>query len=170
VESTVLSCLQDTPIVLRPGGVTVESLKELLGEVLVYKIDYQNAELEQVPTTPGMKYKHYSPDCEVVVVEFHGDAQNQHALIKFEARRLVELGKNVGILYIENNNGPEFENSIFFISLGITINDVARNLFSGLRALEEKGVDSIIVQGVSNENEGLAVMNRILKAASRTIK
>jgi len=71
VESTVLDGIRIPPAILRPGSVTYEQLKKISGmeKVQVYRRDFVDKKLEQVPTTPGMKYRHYSPDAEVILVE-----------------------------------------------------------------------------------------------------
>jgi len=71
VESTVLDGIRNPPAILRPGSVTFEKLRVIPGmeKVQVYRRDFVDKKLEQVPTTPGMKYRHYSPDAEVILIE-----------------------------------------------------------------------------------------------------
>jgi len=71
VESTVLDGIRTPPAILRPGSVTFEKLRVVPGmeNVQVYRRDFVDKKLEQVPTTPGMKYRHYSPDAEVILIE-----------------------------------------------------------------------------------------------------
>jgi len=71
VESTVLDGIRTPPAILRPGSVTYEKLRKVKGmeNVQVYRRDFVDKKLEQVPTTPGMKYRHYSPDASVILIE-----------------------------------------------------------------------------------------------------
>ncbi|ORX61063.1 hypothetical protein BCR36DRAFT_579126, partial [Piromyces finnis] len=71
VESTVLDGIRIPPAILRPGSVTFEKLRVVPGmeNIQVYRRDFIDKKLEQVPTTPGMKYRHYSPDAEVILIE-----------------------------------------------------------------------------------------------------
>ncbi|MEW5316566.1 MAG: hypothetical protein WDW38_007933 [Sanguina aurantia] len=71
VESTVLDGLRRPPVLLRPGGVTAERLSKVPGleHLQVYRRDFVDAALEAAPTTPGMKYRHYSPDAQVILID-----------------------------------------------------------------------------------------------------
>lgn len=77
VESTVLDGLRHPPAILRPGSVTYEQLRQIPGmeKVQVYRKDFVDKNLEQAPTTPGMKYRHYSPDAEVILIEYPEDEE-----------------------------------------------------------------------------------------------
>jgi len=79
VESTVLDGIRIPPAILRPGSVTYEQLKKVSGmeKVQVYRRDFVDKKLEQVPTTPGMKYRHYSPDAEVILIESNVNSTNE---------------------------------------------------------------------------------------------
>ncbi|KFH64449.1 hypothetical protein MVEG_09185 [Podila verticillata NRRL 6337] len=206
IESTVVDGLRVPPAILRPGGVTFEQIRLVKGmeSVQVYKKHFTDDAMEQAPTTPGMKYRHYSPDAEVVLVEYikpltssleqdsSGATTLQYSVIKNEIKRMREEGKSrFGILrtslnntsasaastsYLLNSSSTSSYNYTsdcsvieFPLGQGSKPEDVARELFRGLRYLDSQKVDCIFVEGISEEDEGLAVMNRIRKAASRTI-
>ncbi|KAG0089267.1 hypothetical protein BGZ92_005012 [Podila epicladia] len=206
IESTVVDGLRVPPAILRPGGVTYEQIKLVKGmeSVQVYKKHFTDVAMEQAPTTPGMKYRHYSPEAEVVLVEYirpstskqeqenGGATTAQYSVIKNEIKRMREEGKSrFGILRTSFSNSCASTASIsvplngasassiyytsdpsvieFPLGQGSKPEDVARELFRGLRYLDSQKVDCIFVEGISEEDEGLAVMNRIRKAASRTI-
>ncbi|KAF9195362.1 hypothetical protein BGZ51_000077 [Haplosporangium sp. Z 767] len=215
IESTVVDGLRVPPAILRPGGVTYEQIRQVHGmeDVQVYKKHFTDTAMEQAPTTPGMKYRHYSPEAEVVLVEYiksgseSGLASNgQYDLIMKEIQKLKQQGqKRFGILRTsftqpptgssldsgdhrtrsnENSNGDSLYSSNggnalngsldhdvieFPLGQGSKPEDVARELFRGLRYLDDQKVDCIFVEGISEEDEGLAVMNRLRKAASRNI-
>ncbi|KAF9335835.1 hypothetical protein BGZ91_010317, partial [Linnemannia elongata] len=205
-ESTVVDGLRVPPAILRPGGITFEQIRQVKGmeKVQVYKKHFTDAAMEQAPTTPGMKYRHYSPEAEVVLVEYiktedspvsNGSGPTgQYGLILKEIEKLKQEGKKrFGILrtsfttttpsaaaaaaVITHQNGTthlqddrEDEDVIEFpLGQGSKPEDVARELFRGLRYLDDQKVDCIFVEGISEDDEGLAVMNRVRKAASRTI-
>lgn len=159
VESTVLDCLRPQPAILRPGGVTAEELKFFLPDLVVYRKDFTDKNLEDNPTTPGMKYRHYTPNAKVVLVEFRGNINDQLLLIKSQFNLLAPRGK-VGVLSVVQQDFP------LEINMGNTSLEIAKNIFSSLRKMEEFKVDYIIVQGILDANQGLAVMNRLRKAAS----
>ncbi|OAQ28388.1 translation factor [Linnemannia elongata AG-77] len=206
IESTVVDGLRVPPAILRPGGITFEQIRQVKGmeKVQVYKKHFTDAAMEQAPTTPGMKYRHYSPEAEVVLVEYiktedspvsNGSGPTgQYGRILKEIEKLKQEGKKrFGILrtsfttttpsaaaaaaVITHPNGTthlqddrEDENVIEFpLGQGSKPEDVARELFRGLRYLDDQKVDCIFVEGISEDDEGLAVMNRVRKAASRTI-
>jgi L-threonylcarbamoyladenylate synthase len=211
IESTVVDGLRVPPAILRPGGVTFEQIRQVKGmeKVQVYKKHFTDAAMEQAPTTPGMKYRHYSPEAEVVLVEYvkpedslasnrsvptgASTATAQYSLILKEIEKLKQEGKKrFGILRTSftttiptttataaantHQNGTtrlqdDREEGVieFPLGQGSKPEDVARELFRGLRYLDDQKVDCIFVEGISEEDEGLAVMNRLRKAASRTI-
>lgn len=204
IESTVVDGLRVPPAILRPGGVTFEQIRQVKGmeKVQVYKKHFTDAAMEQAPTTPGMKYRHYSPEAEVVLVEYSKTEDSrvsigpgptgQYGRILKEIEKLKQEGKKrFGVLRTSftttapsataatttHQNGTthlhddrEEEGVIEFpLGQGSKPEDVARELFRGLRYLDDQKVDCIFVEGISEEDEGLAVMNRLRKAASRTI-
>ncbi|KAG0328981.1 hypothetical protein BGZ99_003845 [Dissophora globulifera] len=189
IESTVVDGLRVPPAILRPGGVTYEQIRQVKGmeTVQVYKKHFTDAAMEQAPTTPGMKYRHYSPEAEVVLVEYVGGAGSgagssqattgQYSAITKEIDRLKQEGKTrFGILRtsfdsaLQSNSSLQADGVIEFpLGQRSKPEDVARELFRGLRFLDSQHVDCIFVEGISEDDEGLAVMNRLRKAASRTI-
>ncbi|KAG0198922.1 hypothetical protein BGX28_007707 [Mortierella sp. GBA30] len=203
IESTVVDGLRSPPAILRPGGVTFEQIRRVKGmeQVQVYKKHFTDAAMEQAPTTPGMKYRHYSPEAEVVLVEYVKSSavqgsvagSDQYSVILKEIEKMKQEGKRrFGILRtsftssttnhtvsghsstvngsVSTVSGSDGTDVIEFpLGQGSKPEDVARELFRGLRFLDGQKVDCIFVEGISEEDEGLAVMNRVRKAASRTI-
>ncbi|GJJ77421.1 L-threonylcarbamoyladenylate synthase [Entomortierella parvispora] len=197
IESTVVDGLRVPPAILRPGGVTYEQIRMVKGMegVQVYKKHFTDVAMEQTPTTPGMKYRHYSPEAEVVLVEYGASSDvgsktsdattAQYSVILKEIDRLKKEGKRrFGILrtsfsltapLISRESSSSLPESQprevieFPLGQGSKPEDVARELFKGLRYLDGQKVDCIFVEGISEDDEGLAVMNRLRKAASRTI-
>lgn len=163
VESTVLDGLRTVPAILRPGGITVETLTALIGKVDVYRKDFVDKDLESAPTTPGMKYTHYSPDAIVYLIEGL-DTDKQMGKIKILYDE-ISMTKKVGVLYTTEPPLP-FPTQL---PLGSDSKQVAQSLFTSLREMENLGVEVILIQGISEENEGLAVMNRLRKAAKKIV-
>ncbi|KAJ3315638.1 hypothetical protein HDV04_002052 [Boothiomyces sp. JEL0838] len=161
LESTVLDGIRNPPAILRPGGVTFESLLQEIPNLLVYRKDFVDKSLEQAPSTPGMKYRHYTPNATVIVVE-RTENNDQLALIRDQFVKYPK--EKIGVLKTGLSAKFDLE-----IDLGDTCEMVARNLFSGLRDMEKLGASVIIVQGISEKDEGLAVMNRLRKAAKYCI-
>jgi len=106
VESTVLDGLRTPPAILRPGSVTYEKLKKVEGmeKIQVYRRDFVDKKLEQVPTTPGMKYRHYSPDADVVLIEsnIHSTEESYKEKRKIYENTLKEIEETSTVIEKEN--------------------------------------------------------------------
>ncbi|KAJ3764133.1 YwlC protein [Lentinula raphanica] len=193
LESTVVDGLQpDGKIrVLRPGGITVEDITKALQEgiqdpklvpqVLVHRRDYRDEHLEAAPSTPGMKYRHYSPTAPVILLMTASpppenvtpsSAQSFLVRLKDEIQPsssikvglLVLTDSTLGTLTLPTIDGVEWCR----YELG-PVDDpavTARRLFDGLLSLDQQHVDVILIEEVNETNEGLAIMNRVRKAAS----
>lgn len=194
VESTVVDGLhEDGNIrVLRPGGITVEDIERVLKlelfaaksdanvvvpKVLVHRRDYRDDVLEQAPTTPGMKYRHYSPSVPVTLLHTSTqppDGQKSISATSFLStlHKATGIKAKVGVLAptdsklwerIRLEDGVEWHN----YTLGLLAEPAvtAQRLFDGMLTLEQQGVDLILIEEILETREGLAVMNRIRKAA-----
>ncbi|KIY51606.1 translation factor [Fistulina hepatica ATCC 64428] len=190
LESTVIDGLhEDGDLrVLRPGGVTVEAIERALAEasqgkhvpkVLVYRRDYRDQTLENAPTTPGMKYRHYSPSVPVILLLTSTPVPNEHQAVSF-AELLSELEVNwhlprtckVGLMFQSDSalagvplSSDGFEWYKFPLGAVLKPAISAQRLFDGLLTLERQGVDLILVEEIRENDEGLAFMNRVKKAA-----
>jgi L-threonylcarbamoyladenylate synthase len=193
LESTVIDGLQEDGNlrVLRPGGITVEDIEKVLADemgtgfipkVLVHRRDYKDEAIEQAPTTPGMKYRHYSPGVPVTLL--YTRTSPPHGVVHLSpATFFSSLGtKNgadkvkVGLLTPSDSPLLDWASpSVGGVSwhrfeLG-TIADpaiTAQRLFDGFLTLEKQGVDLILIEEVDEDREGLAVMNRVRKAAGES--
>jgi L-threonylcarbamoyladenylate synthase len=201
LESTVVNGLgEDGALrVLRPGGATVEALREALGDlhgqddgsqrpqVLIHRRDFvlENHEVN-APTTPGMKYRHYAPGVPVTLLytsatppEIDGDDGGSTQRVGLDAFfGEVERGTSGRLGLMAQDESPllarvRYEGSRWVpFSLGGSAEPAraAQRLFEGLLSLEEQGVERIFVQEVAEEREGLAFMNRIRKAAGTSLR
>ena len=166
VESTVLDLLRSPPAILRPGGVTFEMLLPFCPDLKVYKKDFTDKNLEMNPTTPGMKYKHYSPHATVFLFEGSAEEQRNMILDSISELRKADKSTSIGLMHTaESDFDVEYK-----FSLGSTADAVARNIYSGLRFLDDCKVEFIFINGISECDEGLAVMNRLRKAATKVLR
>lgn len=150
IESTVLDMTGDVPTVLRPGMITADQIAAVLGQPVAYdKALYGTPEDEDFkPKSPGMKYKHYAPEADMVIVAGARDK------VEAEITRLRE----------ENEANGRKTGVILFGEDGFE--EAAHDLFAKLRELDERGVDLIIAGALSTEDQrGFAVMNRMMKSA-----
>ncbi len=162
LESTVVDLSRGAPVILRPGGITREQIeKALMMKVRVVK------HARKRPRSPGMKYKHYAPKAEVIL--FEGGAAAILREMKRTARKMLADGTKVGVMY-EEKGRKHFEGCLF-VSLGQEgATSAARNLFSGFRHLDGRGVEVILCEGFPDRLAGTALMNRLRKAASRRVR
>ncbi len=162
VESTVLdlSMPDVPPTILRPGAVTREVLETVLGTSIA--VDAHLVQESETPRAPGMKYKHYAPDTPVWMVR----SEDWPAVLEW----VKTSGKRVGIIA-----GPtiseqlRYEAAAVFMLPEDTVEQAAKGLFAGLRALDEPqlGLDAILVETFSETGLGAAYMNRLSKSAAK---
>lgn len=168
VESTVLDLTGPQPMILRPGGLTREELRTVLPDVAVDPAILPGSESEPaVARSPGVKYKHYAPRADVVVVEGRPEA------IPGQVRRLAAAaaaaGKKVGIIATAETAAAYGGAYVLVSGSRASLLTVSHNLFSHLRRMDAAGVDLIIAEGVGEEGLGFAIMNRLRKAAGGCI-
>ncbi len=149
VESTVICFVNDRIHILRPGGITAEMLSEY-AEVEIDRAVEAAPKADERVISPGMKYKHYSPKAEVFVVNKRaGD------FVKF---REIRNSENAWFL-----SRGEYGDG--FVNFGETAEIQARRLFALLRKADENGVEKVYVEIPDKSGVGLAVYNRLIRAA-----
>ena len=156
VESTVVDVTGDRVRVLRPGAVTVEMLKQVVGEVEVDDAVLHQLKKHAVAASPGMKYKHYAPNARVVLVKGSPSAYAQY----------VNTHAADGVVAL-CFDGEESTLSVKALTYG-TRNDhaaQAHRVFEALRELDECGAKIAYTACPSPDGIGLAVYNRLLRAA-----
>lgn len=157
VESTVISLAGDKPRLLRPGGVSLEQLREVLGEVEVDRALRESIGDDVQVSAPGMKYRHYAPKAPVTVV--CGDPERTAAYITRHA------GLDAGIICF-SECAFQFElHERRIIGSSDDVQTQARRIFDALRAFDETDVREIWAQCPDDKGLGLAVANRLKKAA-----
>jgi L-threonylcarbamoyladenylate synthase len=162
LESTVLDLTVEPPAVLRPGGVTVEQLSEAIGLVVVDKAVH-GAEAGERPRSPGMKYQHYSPKAQVILVD--GSVLDMQAKIADLLYEYQEEGRRVGVMCSAESRGVYQAPVVLEYGTRENLPGIAGDLFSTLRAFDRHGVDVVLVEGVPLQGIGLAIMNRLKRAA-----
>ena len=159
MESTVIDCTQDTgPIILRPGGITKEQLEKVVGTVTV---DPALVDSHEQPISPGLKYKHYAPEVPLLLVE--GTAENIQMIIDREQEKTLRIGVLASTETAKNLDAEKV------IPLGKNLNEIATNLYSGLRTFTKKDIDLNICETFPELGIGQAIMNRLRKAANETV-
>lgn len=166
LESTIIDLTEEIPTILRPGAVTLEMLKSVLGEVRIDPglIDEASA---VAPKAPGMKYRHYAPKAEMLLIE--GEASRVTEKINALAAKATSNGRSVGILSTEE--AVDFYPKGTVLSLGKREreDEIARHLYDALRRFDELKVDVIYAEGFSDAGLSQAIQNRLLKAAGHQV-
>ena len=161
VESTILDLTKEQPVVLRPGGVPLEVLQSLIPNLQV--VSKLLREDEQGIEAPGMLYKHYSPRAELRL--FDGNIEALIPAMREDAIKQINPGKKVGML-LPSDEIQLFDGlGINVVDLGTTEAEISHCLFDAMRQLDGAGVDVILVHGFSRSGLGLALWDRLLRAA-----
>lgn len=166
LESTVLDLTGNVPVVLRPGGVSVEQLRFYLPGLTVAASAIALDDAAARPASPGMLIKHYAPDAELVM--FAGPPAAVIHYMQHVAAQQSAKGRRVGVLGIDED-APHFEElPVIYQTLGPAddLERIAHNLFAALRALDARGVDLILVRRPGAAGLGLAIGDRLLRAAN----
>lgn len=179
VESTVVDGLVSPPVLLRPGGFTYEEISKLGGpnwEHCVVEKKMHVGNMEKV-RTPGMKYKHYSPKAKLILFTPEMDKiplmERIHCvktIIERESKGFKTIGILTSLVIPQDLVCPDNSSKYICESLGSNRKEIQSNLFAFLRKLDEDyNVDLIFVEGTDKNEEGLAIMNRLIKAAGGNI-
>lgn len=153
VESTVITLAGDTPTILRPGAITKEMIEAVIGRVEVAKAVLEGMGKDEVAASPGMKYKHYAPKAQVVIVDADKKVYED----------FVNARKNAFALCFEGD-----EITVPKVTYGKENDDLsqARELFDALRRLDEMGAKKVYARIPHTTGVGMAVYNRLIRAAA----
>lgn len=181
LESTIVDVSGEIPTMLRPGAVTIEMLRETLGQVDIDPAILGPLQADMKPKAPGMKYRHYAPKAELTLVEavwdgdFEGD--RDRSSFKTEAMKAVadkinelaadkiDRGYRVGIICTDETIGYYRKGIVRSLGLRARESTIAHNLFAVLREYDDMQVDYIFSESFSRAELGQAIMNRLTKAA-----
>ena len=157
VESTIVDLTEERPRLLRPGGITPEQLLEVLGDLVVDKAVTAQVNNDAVVKAPGMKYRHYAPDCQVIIVSGSREAASRYIHAHFEAGDRVLCFEEELALY--ENCAP--------LSYGkeADVATLSAGLFAALRILDEGNANRVYARCPEGGGVAYAVQNRLKKAA-----
>jgi L-threonylcarbamoyladenylate synthase len=167
LESTVLDLTGELPLVLRPGGVTLEQLEVYLPNIEV-RPRYLAA--DTAATSPGQSIKHYSPRAPMVL--FTGsDPERIVARMKLIGRMLRERGQQVGILAADEESSAfaDLDAQVIMLGSAADLAEIGANLFARIREIDALGVESILVRAFGREGLGIAIWDRLVRAAEGRI-
>jgi L-threonylcarbamoyladenylate synthase len=160
LESTVVDCTVEIPVILRPGGVTKEQLEEVVGKV---SVDPALKDSDQTPKSPGMKYRHYAPNATFYLVK--GTKEQIQQLVNEKRNERLK----VGVMTTKENKN--FYDADVVIATGERerLETVAESLYDTLRAFNQENLDIIYGEVFPEQGVGQAIMNRLTKASGLPI-
>jgi L-threonylcarbamoyladenylate synthase len=156
LESTVVDCSQGAPRLLRPGAVTLEMCEAVCGPLEVVTS-------AEKPAAPGMKYTHYAPRAPLTLVLGPQAPQVIRALV-------ARAGPGAGVLATAQSAPGYDPRACLVLVAGASPEAAGANLFALLREFDAQGVTEIFAEGIPEQGAGLAVMNRLRKAAAKILQ
>lgn len=166
LESTIIDLTSDIPTILRPGYITQDMLKSVIGE-----IDMDHGVLDSLsdikPKAPGMKYKHYAPKGDITIYE--GNLTDVTDQINKKAKKKESEGIKVGVIATDETIHSYHYGIIKSIGTRKDNRSIARNLFALLREFDDLEIECIYTESFKDAGLGQAIMNRLLKAAGHHV-
>lgn len=157
IESTIVDVTGELPVILRPGGITLEQVQQILPDCIMDDGLLQKPEQDFRPKAPGMKYKHYAPQAQVIAFEGNGQA------VRREIERYIKAhpDKKIGVFA---KSGKDYSQAVMK-HWGTSAEEMAKALFAALRWFDKEGVDLILCEPSEMGGMGTSVRNRLYKAA-----
>lgn len=166
LESTIVDMTIDPPQILRPGYVTEEMLKKVLGEVEMDRTILDHTS-KQAPRAPGMKYRHYAPTGELTIVK--GSASRVVEYINRQIGEASQKGQRTGVIATQETQGNYRADVVMSVGRRDCEEEIAKNLYDVLRRCDEEKLQVIYAECFSDTGLGQAIMNRLQKAAGHRI-
>lgn len=167
IESTIIDLTEEQPMILRPGYITPEMLSEVLQEEVVIDPGIIAADDTRKPKAPGMKYKHYAPKAEMIIVDGAQDAVIDK-INELTAAKRAE-GKKVAVIATDETKDRYDAQVILSMGKRADEDAIAQHLYKILRKCDELDVGEIYSECFQTPRIGQAIMNRLLKAAGHTV-
>ena len=159
LESTVVRVVDGVPTILRPGKISPEDIQKVVGAVKIDEHILKNIEPDEKVLSPGMKYRHYAPKSQCVLIY----SEDNGKMVKKIQEISKEYTNPLVISCIENAKYYEVNHKIIYGSKE-NLNEIAQNIFKDLRKVDSFQPDIVIIEGVKNQGIGLAIMNRLIRA------
>lgn len=167
IESTIIDLTEPIPMILRPGYITPEMLFEVLGEEVIIDPGIIAADDTTKPKAPGMKYKHYAPKADMIIV----DGEESAVVEKINAltQEAHASGKKVAVVATEETKNKYESDIVLNIGARQDEDSIARHMYKILRECDKLEVEVIFSESFKTPRIGQAIMNRLLKAAAHQV-
>ncbi|MFL0245887.1 L-threonylcarbamoyladenylate synthase [Candidatus Clostridium stratigraminis] len=163
LESTIVDCTVIPPCILRPGGITLEMLKEIEPSIYMDPAIMKKPNADLKPKAPGMKYRHYAPNAPMKIIQ--GDIEKTIAKINEIVQNNIGEKISVGILATDETKDKYVDGIIISLGSRNDVSSIGKNLFEALRSLDDQKVDLILAEAFEEDEIGTAIMNRMRKSA-----
>ena len=168
LESTIVDFTEDVPVILRPGYISREMLEQILGEVRVDPgITARGEQTGVRPKAPGMRYRHYAPKASLTIVE--GRTEEVIGRIGALTAAARSEGKKTAVIASEETFSSYRADIVASLGSRDDEEEIARHLFEVLREMDDSAVDVIYSESFDTPRMGMAIMNRLLKAAGHQV-
>jgi L-threonylcarbamoyladenylate synthase len=162
LESTIVDCTCTPLCILRPGAITIEMLREIDEKVYIDKSIMSKQDSDFKPKAPGMKYRHYAPKSPVKII--CGDLEKTVAKINEIVQNNMG-NKKIGIIATDETKEKYPYGTVISLGSRNELDSIGRNLFEVLRSFDTIDVDLILSEAFEEKGVGVAIMNRLKKAA-----
>lgn len=161
LESTVVKVIDEIPVILRPGKITPEQIKEVAGNVSIDKNIFQKVSDSEKVESPGIKHRHYAPNTKCQLI-YSKDEKDQIFEIN---KRIRKYRGDVAVLGFTEHKEQIIVSKERYIDIGSKDNleEVAKNIYSALRKADEFRPEIILIEGMEKNGIGIAIMNRLLR-------
>ena len=167
LESTIIDVTGDSPVILRPGYISLEEVRRLMGEGELDPAITGIPSPDLRPKAPGMKYRHYAPKAEVTI--FEGEEGAVAARINALAAESIAAGRSVGILCAEESRKLYTGGAVKCLGSRKSAGQLAHNLYRALREFDDEAAEVVYSESFAEGELGCAIMNRLNKAAGYRI-
>ena len=167
IESTIIDLTEPVPMILRPGYITPEMLSEVLGEEVIIDPGILAADDTTKPKAPGMKYKHYAPKADMIIVDGEKEAVVEKINVLTKEAHLN--GKKVAVIATEETKDDYAADVVLNIGAREDEDSIARHMYKILRDCDKLEVELIFSESFKTPRIGQAIMNRLLKAAAHQV-
>ena len=166
LESTIVDLTSEVPMILRPGYITAEMLKDVLGEISIDRTIIDSSSTQK-PKAPGMKYRHYAPKGQLTIVQGSQDKVVEY--INAETKKAASEGKRVGVIGTDSTRSLYEAEVVKSVGSRDDERTIAHELFKVLREFDDENIDVMFSESFDESGIGQAIMNRLLKAAGHNV-
>ena len=167
IESTIIDLTEATPMVLRPGYITPEMLSEVLHETVIMDPGIIATDDMTKPKAPGMKYKHYAPKADMIIVD--GEKEAVIAEINRQTEEKHKAGQKIAVIATEETKSRYDADVVLSMGSRCDEDAIAKHMYKILRDCDSLEVDAIYSECFQTPRIGQAIMNRLLKAAGHQV-